>query len=312
MLEFLTAVFVYIALLFGISTNNIGALPTSENIRFTIVVDNDELGSMPLYCGNDSIKYMPIEYKAEVIKETSAYMNPDLTGGALELPIGKILQLNSVSAFGDVYTFTFNNMKMYVRSADVNIINENILGIPFNSYTDIDNLPDNFKADGDSCVSGSQYAYVLFQMLPQYIQQEVNDSGYIITVTDTPIENIYESEDADRILAGVCSHSDKQIFLKNREYAIKYSLYHEVAHLLDRIWGNLSNTEEFVNIYTEECSKFSGSTVLKTGYHVENEQEYFACTLQAYFMLGASGLDEVPRTKEFIQRALAASLDKYQ
>lgn len=312
MLEFLTAIFIYIACLFGIATSNIKELPTSDNVRFTIVVDSEELGNTTLHCGNDSIKYMPIDYKAEVVRETNAYMNPDLTGASLELPIGKIVQLNSISAFGDIYTFTYNDMRMYVRSVDLNIINENILGIPFNSYTDIEDLPSIFQADGDNCIEGIQYAYALFQMLPQYIQQDVYKSGYEIIVTDTPIEDIYEQEDESKVLAGVCSHGDKKIFLKNKAYAIKYSLYHELAHLLDHEWGNLSSSEEVVNIYTEECSKFSGSTVLKTGYHAESEQEYFACALQGYLMLGSSGLKEVPRTQEYIQRILAASMDKYQ
>ena len=101
-------------------------------------------------------------------------------------------------------------MRMYVRSVDLNIINENILGIPFNSYTDIEDLPSIFQADGDNCIEGIQYAYALFQMLPQYIQQDVYKSGYEIIVTDTPIEDIYEQEDESKVLAGVCSMGTKR------------------------------------------------------------------------------------------------------
>lgn len=311
MLEFLTAIGLYLVLLFGVSMNSLNISDISDSIRFTIVIDNEDTTPTVLRCGDDIIKYTPIDYKAEVVKDTKAYINPDLTGASLELPIGKVIQLGTVSAFGDIYTFTYNDTLMYVRSADLNIINESILGIHYNSYANIDELPDNFKADGDGCLDGAKYAYVLFRMLPVHAQQDFNNSGFTITITDVPIEDIYDMDDT-KTLAGVCSYTDKQIFLKNEKYAIKYSIFHELAHLYDRLWGDLSSTEEFVNIYTEEKQYFSGATVLKTGYHTESVEEYFACTLQAYFMLGSSGLDDVPRTKEFLQRALSVSADKYK
>lgn len=311
MLEFLAAIFLYLSLLFGVSANKLNLDILNDKIRFTIVIDNDSSAPTVLRCGDDIIKYTPIDYKAEVICDTKAYINPDLTGAYLDLPIGKVIQLGAVSAFGDIYSFTYNDTLMYVRTADLNIINENILGIHYDSYANIDELPDNFKADGDNCIDGAKYAYVLFKMLPPSAQQDFIKSGFTITITDAPIEDIYNMDDSNT-LAGVCSYADKQIFLRNEKYAIKYSLFHELAHMYDKLWGSLSSTEEFVNIYTEEKDDFSGATVLKTGYHTENVQEYFACTLQAYLMLGSSGLDEVPRTKEFMQRALSASADKYK
>ena len=91
MLEFLTAIGLYLVLLFGVSMNSLNISDISDSIRFTIVIDNEDTTPTVLRCGDDIIKYTPIDYKAEVVKDTKAYINPDLTGASLELPIGKVI-----------------------------------------------------------------------------------------------------------------------------------------------------------------------------------------------------------------------------
>lgn len=126
------------------------------------------------------------------------------------------------------------------------------------------------------------FANEIIAELPEKMIKALNDSGCKVIITDYDIgkDNYYgEGSDNPDWAAVTVTWSDDHsiIYVEHGKLCIEYSLLHEIGHAIDFLNGEVSSTDEFMQIYLTEC------TAIASEYFKSTEKEYFAEAFSMYY-----------------------------
>lgn len=299
MLEFLAAIVIYIAALFGVASNTNEVEVPLTNFKFTLAVFDDDSKEHMAGCGEAYYKFIPLECRGITTEDTICYSNPNMTGIELKLDAGTIFSIFGINESATVYKLTRDESSWYVPAMYTNLISEEVLGVSTHLYIDDSEIPDFFIADEQDC--DIKLAYAMYRLLPDYITSWYESKGYDIHVTNVDLQEAY---DRDAAIAGITVHREKAVYLSNKSATIKYSIYHEIGHVLDQYFGGISDTEEFVDIFQEEVSTVHAVGLFVDDYQKKSPQEFFAVIVNNYFLTGDYYEWTAPRAYEYLKRYL--------
>lgn len=299
MYEFLTALFVYSCVLLGIFSYETDINLLTDNIQFTATVTEKD-AAIRIYnsCSNKR-SFLPMTKMAEVNEDTIAYSDFTLTGNEVELHESQFINVMGISTDGGIYAIALDEALWYVLASDLTLESDDILGTPISLVVPDNTIPPMFIANTNDC--NIKQAYGLYKLVPQYIQDAIERNGWIIEVTN---ENLQEKFDRDYPIAGITIHADKRIYLKNEPGIIKYSLYHEIGHALDKMLDYPSYTDEWNEIFEKERFNFHAIGMFVDNYHQSNPCEYWAAAVNNVLMSADKYEDSAPRTYEYVRRYL--------
>jgi hypothetical protein len=104
--------------------------------------------------------------------------------------------------------------------------------------------------------------------------------------------------------SGYFNAKSRSITLKKEDS----TAYHELGHFLAFLAGQVDTKTDFINIYNEEKSKFSGTN---KSYMTQNSSEYFAESYKNYVENPSALKKERPKTYQSIDQALNKITDSY-
>lgn len=186
-------------------------------------------------------------------------------------------------------------MKCILNSFLVSIL---VLSVYFGvlRYTDI---PDRVLLNGRLVyVEGVTYddVWEAYDNLPPEIL-EMLQSGYTIYIVDKIEDN--------KLVTGRVMYGPKIIEICHKTYDAEYVFYHECGHVLDvesSIFGMISDTDEFEEIYTEE--KYTVIMDYNYEYGISTKEEYFASCFAEYITNPERLKASAPKTYQFIENCL--------
>lgn len=147
------------------------------------------------------------------------------------------------------------------------------------------------------------------QLMPQELIDSYVENNWEVYVTTENLQTLYNKP---MPCMAITDHTNHLVKYEDRESISIYTVAHENAgHYLEsailKITGvNPSTTEEFMEIYDEECATFKVNTA-DPGYIITNSREFFAETV-CYYILDPSKC--TPKAYEYIQRQLNILKDK--
>ena len=299
MYEFITALFMYSCVLLGIFSYKTDINLLTDNIQFTATVTKENAAPISYSGCSTRRTLLPMTKLAEVCSDTVAYSDLSLSGTTVELDESEFVNVIGISNDGGIYVISVDGIQWYIASRYLRLESDDVLGTPISLVVPDDKIPSMFVANTEDC--NIKQAYGLYRLMPQYIQDAIEENGWVIEVTNEDLQDKFKR---DNPVAGITIHTDKRIYLKNEPIIIKYSLYHEVAHALDKSLGYPSNTEEWVEIFEEEKDNFHAVGMFVNNYHQSNPCEYWASAVNNILMTADKYEDSAPRTYEYVRRYL--------
>lgn len=173
-------------------------------------------------------------------------------------------------------------------------------------YYTIDSLPEsiqNIIHDND--------VYFVVVSASDRLEREYNFDNvlamYDINNRVVWIEGVYKKNIIDSLKRNKIEkkyYEDKTIDQINEEL-ITFSLLHEIGHMVDFCSGNISKTQEFMDIFEFEKRNFMQSTIYnyenkKISANIDSYLEYFATSFSEYMRYPEELLELCPRTFGFI------------
>lgn len=203
---------------------------------------------------------------------------------------------------------------------------DNILGTSHYIYQEIDN-----PEYGDTLIHA-------FISLPTYVKKFLADNSLEIIVSGNSdyVESIYRNlypdieitdkagvtiDYAGKLIAAVegCSFDgDSKVFIKNKniskeeliEINLTLLMYHQVGHLIDRYFNNLSESSYFLGCFSQEGYQFRFQVASFVGFYDENMNiyEYFATTFACYLKYPEYFKSVCPMTYNFFNKYIKGQL----
>lgn len=142
-----------------------------------------------------------------------------------------------------------------------------------------------------------------FKLMPQELIDSYVENDWKVYVTGEELRLVYS---LDKPAKAITDHTNHLVKYEDRDSISIYTVAHENAgHYLEsaifKITGvNPSTTEEFMEIYDEECATFKENTA-DPGYIITNSREFFA-EMVCYYILDPSKC--TPRAYEYIETQL--------
>lgn len=136
-------------------------------------------------------------------------------------------------------------------------------------------------------------------LVPSSVVKSFTENGWkMVLLTSFAEEEGYEYITSDGTVVGLINYTQKTIIVKGVpafEGTAKNIALHEMCHYIDRLWGNISETEKFEPLYEKyknggyityayagiELTEASQTDIL---YATSSNHEFFAETLKDYYM----------------------------
>ena len=128
--------------------------------------------------------------------------------------------------------------------------------------------------------------------MPADVIKSFVDNGWRITVTGEVSENGLNREELENI-SGTCDFDNKIIRMKLKGDGLSRHYYicavHELSHYADAIYGNISRTNDFKDLFEEYKDVFVEYELTEPGiagsrleYTKKDPEEFFACTMKDF------------------------------
>lgn len=133
------------------------------------------------------------------------------------------------------------------------------------------------------------YANSQLSYIPDYIKQKFLDDGWKIEITSLDLTGQYLSQDEEHqvytinegeTVMGLTVPAESTIYIADTAYSVKQSAVHEMGHYVDRALGHLSDTDAFRFAMEKDAITYRFYFPYS---HLDDEQEFFAETFQAYW-----------------------------
>ena len=152
--------------------------------------------------------------------------------------------------------------------------------------------------DGIEAENYLGYTNEILSMLPENMIDALSESGCGVTITDYDIgKDGYYNEGTETpdwsAVTVTWSDGHSNIYVEAGKRSIQQSMIHEIGHSVDYLLGEVSETEEFKNIYYDELK------VMASAYYRGSEKEYFAEAFSYYYNFPEKR-NLMPLTFEFI------------
>lgn len=154
------------------------------------------------------------------------------------------------------------------------------------------------KVDSNSYLYDLIYDYLAY--LPKNVINAFHNSGYTITISSDHINTKYAGMTGS--IQGITLSKTKQIFIDNREVAVRNATLHEMGHAIDTILGWTSHSNEWGNIFNAERNKLVVHCA--DNYYKSDVQEYFAEAFQEALLNPTTCKNSAPQTYEYIMRVM--------
>lgn len=166
---------------------------------------------------------------------------------------------------------------------------------------DVSALSDIIIAEGD--IPQARITGVLnqFNRIPEGIRNDfILRGGQIHIANDVgPMFGFGKCTGVTKV---VQSTGEVNIWIDNRDKAVKSAVIHEMGHALDFMCAFPSQTEEFTAIYNEECGNFCDCDATGDKHEISDTREYFASVFSNIIKNGAQTQATVPRSYEYVNR----------
>lgn len=154
--------------------------------------------------------------------------------------------------------------------------------------------------EGDISLSVKQAMNNKMKMIPPNLLNRFYNNGYTLVLTTKSIQGNYYNGSVAGVISGLFVGDDKTIYVAATEKYVDMALLHEFGHFLDSLYGFVSLSDEFKQIYYEEKDYI---TVFAYDDHYKsNPQEYFASAFEQMMKNPERCKSEVPKTYEFVSR----------
>lgn len=167
------------------------------------------------------------------------------------------------------------------------------LDIPITS-TPIDNLlviEPNTKKENAILIQN------YYNTLSPEMKKTFVDNGWKIVLSETKLSQRFGYNTS---IAGLTDTYTKEVFFDDREIAIKRSFHHELGHVVDCINGWVSETDEFVSIYTKEKNNFKYVYAVGDRHEVSDNIEYFASVFSNIYADANKCKEMVPESYNYV------------
>lgn len=139
---------------------------------------------------------------------------------------------------------------------------------------------------------------VLHLVPSSIVDSFVENEWKMVMLSSFEEEEGYEYIASDGTVVGLINYTDKTIIVKGvpaYEGTAKNIAMHEMCHYIDRLWGNVSETEKFEALYDQYKNggyitySYAGIKVTENSatdifYATSSNHEFFAETLKDYYM----------------------------
>ena len=160
--------------------------------------------------------------------------------------------------------------------------------------------PINISIDYDGMESENYLGYTneIVGKLPNKLIDALSESGTKIVISDYDIgKDGYYNEGTETpdwsAVTVTWSDGHSNIYVEAGKRSIQQSMIHEIGHSVDYLLGEVSESEEFKNIYYDELK------VMASAYYRGSEKEYFAEAFSYYYNFPEKR-NLMPLTFEFI------------
>lgn len=149
---------------------------------------------------------------------------------------------------------------------------------------------------GTVSTENKDYIATLWEKLPVQYQSVLIDGRWAICITENDLKEVLNlSTEA----AGVTDTEKKTIYFPDNKDSMDHSFYHELAHAIDSVCGNISSSVKFKSILNLEAVSFRRN-YKAAYYYTSNEKEYFAEAFEKYIQDAELLKKYCPLTFQFI------------
>ena len=138
--------------------------------------------------------------------------------------------------------------------------------------------------------------YDYLNYLPKNLINAFHNGGYTICLSANNINTTYADTTAS--IQGIFIAPSKQIYIDNREVAVRNATLHEFGHAVDFMLGWTSSTEEWKIIFNEEKDRLNVYSA--DGHYKSTSTEYFAEVFQEALLRPDNCKSSVPKSYSYI------------
>lgn len=215
-------------------------------------------------------------------------------------PQVKSLVMQSV-AYGDIVEVTGNVSGQFseILMGDTLgwVHTENILSVPMRKHPIVieDGYP-NFPAGNMLDLANMYLSY-----LPESFLTNIYNLGWRIVITARDLDMYFYKGKYDGV-AGVVDYANKIVYLQDTRLDIMEAIYHELGHVCDYLAGLVSDSKEFLEIFTREKDQFNDSTSVGDGHETSCPREYFASVFSEMLRNPSKCKSEIPESYAFVEK----------
>lgn len=152
--------------------------------------------------------------------------------------------------------------------------------------------------EGNVDASFVSLAQNYFSKIPQNVVSFLTANGVHIYITDTNLANRFFAGQYSSVM-GCTVYAEKNIYIEDRNSAVKSSIIHEIGHMIDYLCGWASSSEEFQNCYISEKDSFV-EVGKRDNNNTSSTIEYFAEVWNQIVLHPDTCQASAPRSYEYV------------